>query len=438
MERKLSKKATKMRRRFTFTRGSQAGERDSTMITSPGSNQSSTRPRSATSPRSSTPGSSTSGDLPWQYDASRQDDFTDEPGFFRPVSPLIDRPKIDTDLEIDVKHACTLLAHSVERGIPTGLFPQTEAQVPPSANSHQPVQSRQKLLAVSSDQAACLPHPKDLGAETQSSKDKHDSGVAMGSDSSEQPGAATGSARFYEKYLSISPPQEETLARGRSRGMSFDADITSRSRSSSPGLFPYSPPQLDLQFPLGQSLPGSPRSKGQPQSPCAEHVENSHAKASDTGLGAEGVTWLQASVDIQHLRQPDVGKDSSQRNGQKLPISSGPPLRRFYSDCQLLKAFASQGLVTDAPWESRDSSIFRNASRGSLATEDTSRDIPDLYRARHHHPTIYSMAAPSVQPGHKRGRASQLLRKLAGLGMWRKVTDPFAQNPPGQTVEASD
>ena len=56
---------------------------------------------------------------------SRGYDFTDEEGFFRPETPLLGRQEIYEDLLADVKHACALLSHSIDRGIPAGLSYQS-------------------------------------------------------------------------------------------------------------------------------------------------------------------------------------------------------------------------------------------------------------------------------------------------------------------------
>src|SRR5881398_2290226 len=106
MERKLSAKATKMRRRLTFTRSSSTRYRSCTVVPSAEVSPCSSRPRSATNPESPTYGENTMWD---SIDASRCYNFTDEPGFFRPASPFIERQHIDEDLVLDIKHACALL-----------------------------------------------------------------------------------------------------------------------------------------------------------------------------------------------------------------------------------------------------------------------------------------------------------------------------------------
>ncbi|CAG7942428.1 unnamed protein product [Penicillium olsonii] len=119
MERKLST-ATKIRNRFSFSRSSSV--RDRTPKVSPVTEtSSSSRPRSATTPESLTPSLMENQDI----EPSRGYDFTDEEGFFRPETPLLGRQEIHEDLLADVKHACALLSHSIDRGIPAGLSYQS-------------------------------------------------------------------------------------------------------------------------------------------------------------------------------------------------------------------------------------------------------------------------------------------------------------------------
>lgn len=426
MERKLSLKAIRMRQRFTFSR-SQPRDRAATIPSVPGTPTS--RPRSSTDPVSSHVEIASDS-----HDAARHYNFTDEPDYFRPVSPLLSRQDIDEDLEDDVTHACSLLIQSIDRGLP--MWPPLEMDVPSTRlrNSSlvQASRPRTRSGGIENQIPAQIENP-DSGAAFSFQSPQH---LRSGQDSFLSAAASAG-GRFYGKRAST-PPLDDGTNRGRSRGQSFATDVsTPRSRSSSPSLFPYSPPQLDTQW-------------------TRITDPSDHLLPSDAFLGAEGINWLRASLDIHRLGEDDYTADASEHEStvDATPAAlPGPATHRFYSTRQphSKKPFSSRGWTTFDGSNSSAMDLYgsRSLHSLSLATEKQSRDFPLLVSADRelqdsdsadeleNHETIYSVVIPADdQPRHKRKRASELLKRLAGLGIRRKENETVESRRIAETIQA--
>ncbi|CAL5871856.1 uncharacterized protein PFLUO_LOCUS6110 [Penicillium psychrofluorescens] len=429
------------------------------MSTSSESSINDTRPRSATSPVSSSHASVPSTEI----DQSRCYNFTDQPGYFRPASPLIDRQSIEEDLEMNIKYACTLLSHSIERGIPSGLSYETQQfPKPPAPSTVIRNSGVEPLLGESHTQCDNSLSGKLVDISTEARKD---SGVGLSFQSTGKSGRAyrasfsgtagtSANARFYGNRASVGSYQVSTSDRGRSRGQSVDAETVPRSRSSSPSLFPYSPPQLGCQwtvprptsFGFDARKPEAAREVNETTTPFFEDVE--------AELGAAGMTWLCASIETEDeeasIPFPAVETEYSPRtSADKLePIPRpgfGPAHNRFYS----ARWSHSSAMGVPEPsrrdtWYSRDSSISRSPSARSISPANAQekdrspRYVPpdqswpdrnfsgpyhtDLFK---HHEAVYSVAiSTDDQPRNRRRRASNLLKKLTGLGR-RKESDPI-------------
>ncbi|KAJ5994965.1 hypothetical protein N7481_001942 [Penicillium waksmanii] len=457
MERKLSQKATKIRQRLTFSRNNRT--RASTMSSSTASiNIPGSRPRSATSPLSSNL-AETSLD---NKDDVRCYNFEDGPGYFRPASPLIDRQEIEEDLEDEVKHSCSLLIQSLDRGLP--MWPYFETGSLSTRHGHSgPVAKASSLETRTNFQGRRLSPARILEKEILAPKAEHDSGVAFSNQSPRYYGRAyqnisptahvsatatatatttgngNGNGRFYGGRLSTSPHEEEE-SRGRARGRSFATETTSpqsrsrsrspsfsRSRSSSPVLFPYSPPQTDALWAHDDTHDLKPLNQ-----PLAER---------DISLGVEGMTWLRASLDMQTRRDihsSPTNPPPTQKNSLH-PAPAAP--RRFYSTRQAptKKKFANFSAYEVT--SSRNSSICGSVSVHSFSSFDEDGDGEEksyhgFYKlcfdgadttnpatpVPRNQETVYSvgLSPDDAQPRHKRKRASHLLKKLTGLGMRKR------------------
>ncbi|KAJ5099838.1 hypothetical protein N7532_006839 [Penicillium argentinense] len=412
-----------MRQRFTFGRNRASTLNSSTTSIS----NSGSRPRSATTPVS------LKAKPTWDMD-SRCYNFTDEPGYFRPVSPLLERQEVEEDLEDELVHACSLLVQSIDRGLP--IWPSF---LPDS-------QSRQAGGTAPSPQAYTNPqgrHPSparvlDTGIPVQ--KGNPDSGVAFsnpsprfygrtGSNSLSTANSCAGNGRFYGKRLSTSLPEDEEV-RGRSRGRSSATDSTSpcsrsprsrstscsRSRSPSLVLFPYSPPQADAPWTHEDAYEMSTKPTIQP------FTER------DSPLGPEGMTWLRASLDIQPRVDHDTPINPSTNKKANQPAPAAP--RRFYSMRQ-----PSKKKLNTPDWTAYEVTSSRNSSiRGSFSVHSFSSFDEDEGEKSYHN--FYQLCADPARettsnavprthdlytpPRHKRKRASHLLKKLTGLGMRRR------------------
>ncbi|KAJ5805857.1 uncharacterized protein N7503_003459 [Penicillium pulvis] len=411
MERKLSQKAAQMRQRL-FTRNLHSRGRAATMnFSEPTPSTSSSRSRSATTPVSSHPTGITLDTEPTRYYH-----FTDEPGYFCPVEPLIDRQYIEEDLEDNVKHSCGLLVESIERGLPIWPSFHTEQngaiQVPhESRPQFQGVMAQLSLSPVAIDNH--VPNEWDFGLEDLPSpkSTKYQGSLSAMS-------ASAGTGRFYGKRLSTPPPEEEEFE-GRPRGRSIATETTSRSRSrsSSPGFFPYSPPQFETTWGRDDTqIVGSP----------IDHFPESDF------LGAEGTTWLSAldiPTDSEHWTSSSAVHLPKDRNCMtSVPNSAvepGPAPRRFYSTRQKTRPVQ----LRESKWEafelhgSRESGLYRGLSMGNLRQEKSPSnfsypvwgkdgDIPVSLGG------FYDVS--DVPTRHRRKRAQELLKKLTGLGMKKK------------------
>lgn len=393
-----------MRQRL-FNRG-----RAATMSSTAPSTNTPTRSRSATSPISST-----QPDFTWDSTtATRYYHFTDEPGYFRPSSPFINRQEVDEDLEDNVKHACGLLVESIERGLP--IWPSFHTQPIPTQNP----MTQLSLSPVALDTLVPVSDPTtdtdtaDYGTGTSlslQSPPPKPSSYSYGNSFSMSASANTG--RFYGRRLSSSPLEEpEYEPESRARGRSFATDSTSprsrsRSRSSSPGFFPYSPPQMDTAW-------------GRDNTQIFETPDESLFPTGDAFLGAEGITWLRASLDMQSEQHTDTETDRK--------VAPGPAPRRFYSVRQAKKDPLQWDTVE--VHGSRESGIYRGLSMRDLSMDEERKrangasysvgegisDSEDVCAPQ----GFYSLLSDEVPVRHRRKRASELLKKLAGLGMRRK------------------
>ncbi|KAJ5619077.1 hypothetical protein N7510_003061 [Penicillium lagena] len=439
------------------------------MSTSQESSINDSRPRSATSPVSSNHASEPSTGT----DRSRYYNFTDQPGYFRPASPLIDRQPIEEDLEMNIKYACTLLSHSIERGIPSGPSYETQQSPKPAAGSTDIRNSSiEPLLEDSHTQFDNLFSTKGMDLSPDARKD---SGVGLSFQSSGKSGrayrasfsgtaGASATTRFYGNRASGGSYQVPSSDRGRSRGQSADAENGPRSRSPSPSLFPYSPPQLSCPWTVPRPISfGFDVREPEPAREAKETT--SFSEDVEAELGAAGMTWLCANIETEDEESsipfPAVETEYSPRtSGEKLeptPRSGlGYARNRFYS----ARWSHSNAMEVPEPsgrdtWYSRDSSISRSPSSARIFSpanaqkkDDWSpRYVPpdqswpdrnfsgtyhtDLVK---HHEAVYSVAiSADDQPPNRRRRASQLLKKLTGLGR-RKVSDPIERGRPPQRV----
>ncbi|CRL25567.1 unnamed protein product [Penicillium camemberti] len=471
MERKLSKKATKIRHRLTFTRSSSARGLESTQVEPIEARLSSSRPRSATNPESPTHDEPTRDNR--DPDPLRGYSFTDEPGYFRPVSPFIDRQEIEEDLEADIKHACAMLSHTIDRGIPPGL--SYGSTMPLSTDGQNPAGQPSVDVAPSSltQNVILLSAPKPIRPETESTK-RHDSGVGMSFNSPSQPARSFGnnvsransSARFYNKQPSASPPHSpssESRTRSQSLATTIEEDDQrERSYSSSPVPFPYSPPQFNSEW------PSKPTTLDSPVSSLNESDTNTNANANipDTSspaispqeapsLGGAGRTWIHASRDIQ--------RPTDEENPTATQAKKPKPVARFYSACnQTIGEFNPREWPTKNFRDHRNPSIYNDVSLpSSLGTRGGTMSRPETGNSRlgsastneenspggypyqtfagssrgmshsasclgdeyKHRERVTSVAMAGVPvKNNRRKKASLLLRRLTGLGP-RKEND---------------
>ncbi|KAJ5836776.1 hypothetical protein N7447_002802 [Penicillium robsamsonii] len=473
MEHKLSAKAIKIRHRLTFTRSSSARGTASTLVSPIETNPSNSRPRTAPNPESPTQDEPT-----WDLsdpDSNRGYSFTDDPGYFRPVSPFIDRQEIEDDLEDDIKHACAMLSHNIDRGIPTVL--SHRSAVPVWTNAQNPAGQPSVDAAPLSleHHVILLSAPKPINPETENTP-KHDSGVGMSFNSPSQLGrpydsSASGtntSTRFYNKQPPASPPHSLSAgshSRSQSLTTTFEEDQRKRAYSSSPVPFPYSPPQLNsewkfepmtLDSPLSETDPQPEATeselKTKPQTARADRNENkteTFSPAISPPLGGVDRNWLRSSRDIQRQFEK---KATTQAKETK-------PVIRFYSSYnQTTGDFNSREWPTKNFWD-RDPSVYSEDSLAlplagtssrsetgnpGLGTASTNEEeLPGEYPYHtfagssgmsysssclgneiKQQGRVYSVDVPGFAPkNNRRKKASLLLRKLAGLGMKRKEND---------------
>ncbi|KAJ5958366.1 uncharacterized protein N7479_005516 [Penicillium vulpinum] len=467
MEHKLSAKAIKIRHRLTFTKTNSARGLESPLVLPIEANPPSSRPRSATNTGSPTQEESTQEEQTWKIsepDPSRGYSFTDDPGYFRPASPFIDRQEIEEDLEDDIKHACAMLSYSIDRGLSTGLSHQsvmpfwTDGQNPagqPSVNT----------AALSLEQhVLLLSAPKPIKSETESTK-KHDSGVGMSFNSPSQPmrpydnsaSRTDTSARFYNKQPSASPPHSPSASEHRSRSQSLTTTAEhnqwERTYSSSLVPFPYSPPQLNSEWKLEPMTPDSPVSslneidRKLEATDTNDKPETFSPTISPQGVRFSGVdrTWRRASRDPQRLNEEQT---------TTMQAKEPKPMIRFYSSHnQPAGTFNSREWLEKNFWD-RDPSVYSDVSLASpldaetgtvsrpetgnprlgnpSTNEQESRDGYPSSRAMSysasclvdeskHRERVYSVDVPGLPPkNNRRKKASLLLRKLAGLGIKKK------------------
>ncbi|CAI7604612.1 unnamed protein product [Penicillium glandicola] len=387
MERKLSAKATKIRHRLAFTRSSSARDLAPILVSPTGS--SSSRPRSATNPESPTHEPTWDNSDP---ESNRGYSFKDEPGYFRPASPFIDRQEIEEDLEDDIKHACAMLSHSIDRGIPAGLsYPARKDEQEPAAQAS--VNADSSALK---QNAILLSAPRPIEPKPESTK-KHDSGVGMSFSSPSQPARQYDNsvpgkdtpARFYNKQPSTSPPHSPSpgLRSRSSLATTVEEYKSDRGYSSSLIPFPYNPPQLINGWTFEPTMPDSPISpinKGakNPEPTESELKTTAHTNTNEIKpetsppvifsheTSSPGVdrTWLQTSRDIRRFI---AGENATQNRQTK-------PLIRFYSSYnQTTGTFNAREWPTSNFWDGRDSSDYEDSLASPLSAERDTVSRPE-------------------------------------------------------------
>ncbi|KAJ5921272.1 hypothetical protein N7466_009598 [Penicillium verhagenii] len=503
MERKLSQKAAQMRQRL-FTRHNHSRGRAATMITDaprPVSSASSTRSRSATTPIPAHPARPDSDST--DTEPTRFYHFTDVPGYFRPATPYIDRQDIDEDLVDNVKHACSLLVESIERGLP--IWPSFHTVEKPLQKDgsfkalpqeqrpiYQGVMAQLSLSPVEVNHH--LPFYTETWDGTTPDSPPTPPNAYQTSSCAMSPSAGTG--RFYGtqsnrrssrthadddvfqiKWIRPASYQEKnphlTRGRGRGRGHSSATYETtsahsrsysrprsrsrSRSRSSSPGFFPYSPPQFEGTCRWDRDT--------------AQIVESPDDRNEASYFPAPGDHWDREAVEIMRsfnegwepsgtriaLHVPKTSAPNTAvpltAGGAPVPVPGpGPAQRRFYSasgrptTCAVVRrpedsktrdwdAFEVQG--------KRDSALYRSLSMSNVSSEeekgprgfsypvcaDQNGNSLDSKSFRRGEMPFYDVGAQIENEGpgrHRRKRASELLKKLTGLGMRRKETGGLA------------
>ncbi|KAG0155840.1 hypothetical protein PDIDSM_3013 [Penicillium digitatum] len=382
------------------------------------------------------------------------------PGFYEFLRrPLIDRQEIGDDLEADIKHACAMLSHTIDRGIPAGLSYRSE--VPVSTAGQYPVGQTSVEAAPSSlrQNVTLLSAPNPISLQAESTK-RHDSGVGMTFNSPSQPGRTYGnsvsrtnsSARFYNAQPYASPPHSpSTGSRPRSHSLVTTNEKDNqreRSFSPSPVPFPYSPPHLNSEW------PSNPTTLDSPVSSLNESDTNPYLNKPDAfspaispqdapSLGSTDRTWIHVSRDTQRLT--DEAKPPA--------IQAAKPnsVARFYSSYQTTGEFNSHAWPTKNYRGDRISSIYSDVSLSSSLGGRATTSRPDTGNSRlgaskehlpgplfagsncgvsysasclanesKHKECVYSVAMPTSPPqNNRRKKASLLLKKLTGLGMRR-------------------
>ncbi|GAD91908.1 hypothetical protein NFIA_050900 [Paecilomyces variotii No. 5] len=114
-----------------------------------------------------------------QEDRSRYYDFVDTPVFYRPESPLIERPVFSPELIGKLRCSCMLLFHHIETGQPSRLSYQPETATVNRFYAQR--QSTQEAWHQSPNQNDCISPTSQQGEAFR--KDKYDSGVELSASS---------------------------------------------------------------------------------------------------------------------------------------------------------------------------------------------------------------------------------------------------------------
>ncbi|KAJ5350016.1 hypothetical protein N7541_007743 [Penicillium brevicompactum] len=371
-----------MRNRFTFSRSTSLRTRASTVSREPESPES--RPRSATNPESPTYNLMEHNN---SINPSKGYEFTDEIGYFRPASPLISRQEIHEDVVADVKHACALLSHSIERGIPAGLsyqstipnwtVPNLSGKPKSRPTGKRKPGSRKAEKPTSLDHPVPVPPiPKPIEHEPETTK-KHDSGVGMNYESPKPNQTGRGrphgnstsgtvsSARFYNKQSSTtsgSPSEHRARSRSRSPSLTGSIQLEPQQLSISSSNIPsqYSPqnsqsastdPTLDSPVsPLNeadkqlQALETKLKSKSQNtnQNP---NQKSTPISPSVPNLSSAPRTW----PSLANIKNTPTQTSQDAKENKKAKTSS-----RFYSGSNATtSAFDSREWLTKTFWEDR-------------------------------------------------------------------------------------
>ncbi|KAJ5795034.1 hypothetical protein N7457_001633 [Penicillium paradoxum] len=451
MERKLSKKA-KMRERLAFSRSNSARGRPPTLVSlipaSP-----TARLRSASNPESPIHDAPT-----WDSsnpNSSRGYIFTDEPGYFRPASPFIERQDIEEDLEAHIQHACALLSHSIDRGIPAGLSYQSA--MPDWRHAKRPV-DRLSVEASPGDQDLLLVPGTKLN-QSEIETNKHDSGPLTDKHKILQQTSSLTTAKLTPRIPLLQPKPRINNSRRRL----LDPLLLPQPSNPLPSQPPQPPnrpatqPPKDPTSPLNspdkrlESVPQPKLKLSSPTNPIPTSESSTSTPISPPSLGEPGRTWLRASKDIQHLiDDKKTKKPPKHQKHQKPKMASETP--RFYRTCnRTTGAFDSREWLARNVWEDRPSSACDEASLGSsvagsrpgtatprLGSVSTNEEeLPGGYPQQawtgngpgrgmsysssflgddfKHQENVYSVVVPSETP--RRKKAARLFRKLTGLGL---------------------
>jgi hypothetical protein len=193
-------------------------------------------------------------------------------------------------------------------------------------------------------------------------------------------------------------------------------------------MFPYSPPQVDTLWPHVKDI------YSEPSDALFPDTETEKEKDTESHLGVEGMTWLRASLDIPRLNNTEKTPASININVTAMPAAAP---RRFYSTRQQPRAKEhGYNPVAGAGWDgsnSRTSVDDAVSLRSFSSVEDdgicqgsfhrlrrtvSSRGFEKHLQGKDQCPgqgqdPVYAIVSDA---GHRRRRkASQLLKKLAGL-----------------------
>ncbi|KAJ9365901.1 hypothetical protein DTO280E4_197 [Paecilomyces variotii] len=211
-----------------------------------------------------------------QEDRSRYYDFVDTPIFYRPESPLIERPEFSPETMGKLRCSCMLLFHHIETGQPSTLSYQPETETVDRFYAQR--QSAQETWDRSPNQNGYL-FPMDNKDEV-FKKEKYDSGVALGASSPDmnerrrrilmmdarehrvsrayadyqQNGSAagTGATRLYESESDSEPEDYSRLSNARDETHNMDDSGFMSAREQSPEHLSTS----GIEHMIDQSLAG--------------------------------------------------------------------------------------------------------------------------------------------------------------------------------------
>ncbi|KAJ5495052.1 hypothetical protein N7539_000168 [Penicillium diatomitis] len=446
MEPTTSPRASRIRRAFpTFHLG-----RECTATRTPSgvTDRSSSHPRSVTTPGLShvsspvatepTCHSPTSDSGP---DASRHYGFLDKPGLDYSDPSLISRQWIEEDLLDDLKYACAVLLGSIERGIPIwpavsinassvqDAYEEPEVCMAPNAYREQTATRRahfSRASQVSLPDVRTHPvYPHTSGGPRRTKM--YDSGVAF-----QDSATMASSPRFYGQHTFW---EEDQRGRSRMRGLRSQAPVTtnvpatrsprfysrshdwadSRSRSTSPEMYMYSPPQVDTLW---------PDVKGDES--FEESISESFAeKQIEVGaFGVDGASWLhQGGLYYSQRRSDGAEKAFVGTVEAHSPLVSPSAPCRFYSMQSPAgpeapnKGLGQHWSISDSRTPSV-SDVESGSDRYEALRDDHFSQVDRVTSPA----AVATEASTALNEQRRRWRkASTLLRKLTGFGRKKHV-----------------